>query len=216
MRCSIRAITASLIENAIGGAGDDTIVGNAADNRLEGRGGNDQLFGMDGNDAFYFTNDFNALDHVDGGAGNNDQIGLQGDYAGGNALTLGANTITGVEAIVVLPGFSYGITTVDGNVPAGGLLKVQATQLAAGQSLTFNGSAEHDGSSSSSAARAMTASPAAAAMTASISGRAASTPPTWSTAASAPTTSSGSTAIMAASARRSSSAATSPMSRWWC
>jgi len=136
----------SLIENAIGGAGDDTIVGNAADNRLEGRGGNDQLFGMDGNDAFYFTNDFNALDHVDGGNGNNDQIGLQGDYAGGNALTLGANTITGVEVIAVLPGFSYDITTVDGNVPAGGLLKVQATQLPAGQSLTFNGSAESDGS----------------------------------------------------------------------
>jgi len=136
----------SLIENAFGGAGDDTIIGNAADNRLEGRGGNDQLFGMDGNDAFYFTSDFNALDHVDGGNGNNDQIGLQGNYAVGNALTLGANTITGVEVIAVLPGFSYNITTVDANVPAGGLLKIQATQLAAGQSLTFNGSAETDGS----------------------------------------------------------------------
>ena len=136
----------SLIENAYGGAGNDTITGNAADNRIEGRGGNDQLFGMDGNDAFYFTNDFSALDHVDGGAGNNDQIGLQGNYAGANALTLGANTITGIEVIAVLPGFSYDITTVDANVPAGGLLKIQATQLAAGQSLTFNGSAESDGS----------------------------------------------------------------------
>jgi serralysin len=135
----------SLIENAIGGPSADTIIGNAADNRLEGRGGDDQLFGMDGNDAFYFTWDFNALDHVDGGAGNNDQIGLQGDYAGPNALTLGANTITGVEVIAVLPGFSYDLTTVDANVPAGGLLKVQATLLTAGQSLTFNGSAESDG-----------------------------------------------------------------------
>ena len=136
----------SLIENAIGGAGNDVIVGNAADNRLEGHGGNDQLFGNDGNDAFYFTNDFNALDHVDGGAGSNDQIGLQGDYSGANALTLGPNTITGVELIAVLPGFSYNITTVDANVPAGGLLKIQATLLPAGQSLTFNGSAETDGS----------------------------------------------------------------------
>ena len=135
----------SLIENAYGGAGNDSITGNAADNRLEGRGGNDQLFGMDGNDAFYFTNDFSALDHVDGGSGTNDQIGLQGNYSGANALTLGANTITGVEVMAVLPGFSYDITTVDANVPSGGLLKVQATQLAAGQSLTFNGSAETDG-----------------------------------------------------------------------
>ena len=135
----------SLIENADGGAGNDSITGNAADNRLEGRGGNDQLFGMDGNDAFYFTNDFSALDHVDGGSGNNDQIGLQGNYAGANALTLGANTITNVEVIAVLAGFSYDITTVDANVPAGGVLKVQATLLAAGQSLAFNGSAETDG-----------------------------------------------------------------------
>ena len=104
-----------------------------------------------------------AADTVDGGAGTNDQIGLQGDYTGGNALTLGANTITNIEAIVVLPGFSYDITTNDGNVAAGGLLKVQATQLAAGQSLTFNGSAETDGSFIDlSAARATTASPAAA------------------------------------------------------
>jgi serralysin len=136
----------SLIENAIGGAGNDTIIGNAADNRIEGRGGNDSLYGMEGNDAFYFTTDFNALDHVDGGNGNNDQIGLQGDYTGANALVLGAGTMTGVEAIVVLPGFSYDITMNDGNVAAGGLLKVQATQLAAGQSLHFNGSAETDGS----------------------------------------------------------------------
>ena len=135
----------SLIENAFGGAGNDVIVGNAADNRLEGRGGNDQLFGNDGNDAFYFTTDFNALDHVDGGAGTNDQLGLQGDYTGARALTLGQTTITGVEVLAVLGGFSYDITTVDGNVAAGGLLKVHATQLAAGQSLTFNGAAETDG-----------------------------------------------------------------------
>jgi serralysin len=136
----------SLIENALGGAGDDTIIGNSADNRLEGRGGNDQLFGNDGNDAFYFTSDFSALDRVDGGAGANDQIGLQGNYALANALALGANTITGVEVIAVLPGFDYSITTIDANVSAGGLLKVQATQLEAGHNLVFDGSAETNGS----------------------------------------------------------------------
>src|SRR5437763_1577137 len=60
--------------------------------------------------------------------------------------TFGPRTMTGIEPLVVLPGFSYDITTNDGNVAAGATLKVQATQLAAGQSLHFNGAAEHDGS----------------------------------------------------------------------
>jgi Ca2+-binding RTX toxin-like protein len=55
-------------------------------------------------------------------------------------------SITGVEVLVVLPGFSYDITMSNGNVPAGGVMKVQATQLTSGQSLTFNGSFETDGS----------------------------------------------------------------------
>jgi Ca2+-binding RTX toxin-like protein len=87
-----------------------------------------------------------ATDRVDGGAGTGDQIGLQGDYTGGNALVLGPHTIANIEALVVLGGFSYDITTNDANVAAGQLLKVQATQLAAGQSLTFDGAAETDGS----------------------------------------------------------------------
>ncbi len=58
---------------------------------------------------------------MDGGDGDNDQIGLQGNYTGANALTLGANTITGVELIGLLPGAGngYSITTVDANVGAG-------------------------------------------------------------------------------------------------
>ncbi len=42
--------TASLIENAIGGSGNDTISGNQAANTLTGNGGNDTLYGLDGND----------------------------------------------------------------------------------------------------------------------------------------------------------------------
>ncbi len=53
----------SLIENAIGGAGNDTIFGNAAKNRLEGGAGADHLTGREGadilvggsgNDVFHF------------------------------------------------------------------------------------------------------------------------------------------------------------------
>ena len=44
---------ASLIENAIGTAGDDTLIGNQADNRLDGGGGgNDTLIGGDGDDVY--------------------------------------------------------------------------------------------------------------------------------------------------------------------
>lgn len=42
--------TRSLIENAIGGAGNDVIAGNQADNVLRGRGGIDSLYGLDGDD----------------------------------------------------------------------------------------------------------------------------------------------------------------------
>jgi len=144
------------IENATTGSGNDNLIGNIANNVLDGGagndifdlsvGGDDHAIGGDGNDGFSFGAAFTAADFVEGGAGSNDQIGLQGNYAGGNALTLGAGTMSGVEAIVVLPGFSYDLTMNDGNVAAGGLLKVQATQLLAGQSLHFDGSAEHDGS----------------------------------------------------------------------
>jgi serralysin len=42
--------TRSLIENAVGGTGADTIIGNQAHNRLSGSGGNDQITGGIGND----------------------------------------------------------------------------------------------------------------------------------------------------------------------
>jgi serralysin len=42
--------TRSLIENAIGGTGNDSILGNAADNRLTGGAGNDTLTGNGGSD----------------------------------------------------------------------------------------------------------------------------------------------------------------------
>ncbi|MGK9167536.1 M10 family metallopeptidase C-terminal domain-containing protein [Inquilinus limosus] len=71
--------TRSLIENAIGGAGADTIRGNQAGNRLEGRAGNDTLEGFDGND---------VLDQGFGGGG---AYGGNGDdtiWAGDGADTI--------------------------------------------------------------------------------------------------------------------------------
>lgn len=40
------------VENATGGAGNDTLVGDAGDNRLNGGSGANVLYGLDGNDAF--------------------------------------------------------------------------------------------------------------------------------------------------------------------
>ena len=52
-------IIETIIENAEGGSGDDTITGNNANNILNGGGGNDEIKGGAGNDT------------IDGGTGNN-------------------------------------------------------------------------------------------------------------------------------------------------
>ncbi|MFC0805128.1 M10 family metallopeptidase [Ensifer sp. P24N7] len=56
----------SLIENAKGGTGSDTITGNAAANALWGNGGNDRLIGGDGNDNLVGGA---GADRLDGGNG---------------------------------------------------------------------------------------------------------------------------------------------------
>ena len=45
-----------VIENAVGGAGNDKLIGNAAANKLTGGGGQDILTGGDGPDIFIFAN----------------------------------------------------------------------------------------------------------------------------------------------------------------
>jgi serralysin len=58
---------ASLIENAFGGPGNDSITGNAGGNQLRGGAGADQLFGLGGNDALLGGA---GNDRLDGGPGN--------------------------------------------------------------------------------------------------------------------------------------------------
>ena len=111
-------------------------------------GGNDTANGGGGNDYFYFGAAFTAADTVVGGAGT-DTVGLLGNYT----LTLGANSLSGVENLSLLSGtaaggiehVTYSITTVDANVPAGGRLTVYGGGLLADESLFFNGYAETDG-----------------------------------------------------------------------
>ncbi len=68
--------TASLIENAIGGSGSDTITGNQVDNRLEGGDGNDALYGLAGSDTLIGGA---GSDNLDGGSGQDTLIGGTGD-----------------------------------------------------------------------------------------------------------------------------------------
>jgi len=147
------------VENFVGTSSTGQVVaGNALDNVLTMGGGNDVLnlsaggndtaYGNDGNDYIYFGAAFTADDRVVGGAGV-DTVGLLGNYN----LTLGANTLSGVETFSLLSGtaaggtehVTYSITTVDENVPAGGRLTVYAGGLLADESLFFNGYAETDG-----------------------------------------------------------------------
>ncbi len=145
--------TVSLVTNAggntgfAGSGGNDNYTGTPGNDFFNfSQGGNDAVSGGDGNDGFLFGAAFTAADSVNGGAGANDQIGLQGNYSGANALTLGASTIANVEVIAVLPGFSYDITTVDANIAAGQILTLFGTNLGATDNFTVNASAETNGS----------------------------------------------------------------------
>jgi hypothetical protein len=139
-----------------GDSGNNVIVGTAnGDFFFDVDGGDDDFTGLGGNDVFLFGATLNADDDVDGGAGT-DQIAIQGDYSGGNALVFDSG-VTGVELLALLPGndtrfgdnagnfYDYDITTDDANVPAGGKLIVDAARLRATEDFTFDGSAETDG-----------------------------------------------------------------------
>jgi hypothetical protein len=121
-------------------------------------GGNDTAYGLAGVDTFYFGAAFTAADAVDGGGGN-DVLALQGNYGAG--LTFGTGTtgnITSIESISLYSGnnaqfgdtsnslYSYNLTMLDGNVADGAVLKVNGAHLRSGENLTFNGSAETNGS----------------------------------------------------------------------
>jgi Ca2+-binding RTX toxin-like protein len=132
--------------HALGSAGNDNMTGTSGDDYFDlSQGGNDTAAGGAGNDAFFMGAAMTAADHIDGGTGTNDQVALQGNYTGANKLVLGASTITNVEALTFLPGYSYDVTSNDGNVAAGQTLTIYGSTLGASDNLTFNGSAETDG-----------------------------------------------------------------------
>jgi Ca2+-binding RTX toxin-like protein len=143
------------IENAIGGSNNDTIIGNPLNNILNGGdgddsidasgGGIDTLIGGSGNDSFTLGSQLTSADVINGGVGTNDQVGISGNYIGGNALVLGANTLTNVEVLSALPGGSYDITLNNATTAAGTNFTVFGGNLVAGNSFRVNASTETDG-----------------------------------------------------------------------
>jgi hypothetical protein len=126
-----------------GTAGDDNLSGTSGDdNFLLFRGGNDTVDAGDGDDIFRMGGALNAGDKLDGGAGK-DFVVLNGDYSAG--LVFNADTITNIEVMGLAGGHSYNLTLDDGNVGPGQRLLVKAGTLQAGNTLTFDGSAETDG-----------------------------------------------------------------------
>lgn len=79
-----------VIENAIGGSGNDTLIGNDADNELTGNAGNDLLLGGEGNDE---VDGNSGADDITATSGTNTIYGSSGfdDISGGT----GSDTIYG-------------------------------------------------------------------------------------------------------------------------
>jgi len=123
---------ASLLENAIGGTGDDQIIGNVVTNSLNGGAGQDSLFGREGDDVLVGgEGDDVIIDGIgatqaDGGAGRDFVVALSGDGTlrggddddiiiggiGGDALfgEAGNDVLRGEAGI----GFLFGADTLSG------------------------------------------------------------------------------------------------------
>jgi Ca2+-binding RTX toxin-like protein len=128
------------------GSGDDTAVGliNQANLLDLSAGGNDTVTGGNFDDGFSFGGAYTPADHVDGGAGNNDQIALQGNYSAG--MTLSGASIVNVEGLAMLPGFNYHFTTANDLVGTGKSFAFWSASMASGNDVYIDGSAEMDGS----------------------------------------------------------------------
>ncbi|HEX8241682.1 MAG TPA: Calx-beta domain-containing protein [Allosphingosinicella sp.] len=115
--------------------------------------GQDDLTGGAQNDVFLFgAGRWGSGDTVDGGGGQ-DQLALRGDYT----ITFGATQIVDIVSIGLISAYDtrygaasdrydYNLTMNNGNVAAGVQMTVDGGKLRSDETLTFNGSAELDGS----------------------------------------------------------------------
>ncbi|MBV9931132.1 MAG: cadherin domain-containing protein, partial [Alphaproteobacteria bacterium] len=141
-----------------GGDGNETLTGTTGEDTIDGGDGNDYIdlsaggtdhgLGGAGNDAIYFGTGYSAGDSVDGGAGT-DTVGLRGDYAGANAVTIANGSFSNVEVLSLMTStgapVGYDITWDNGNLADGQKMTIYAGNLASGENVVFDGSAETHG-----------------------------------------------------------------------
>ena len=86
----------AVIENAIGGSGDDTLIGNSAANRLQGNGGSNIIEGGDGIDTAVFSGNLSTYSIVATG---------NGGYTVTTRASAGqSDTLTGIERLALADG----------------------------------------------------------------------------------------------------------------
>ncbi len=139
------SITGGTSNDAItGGSGNDALTGGTGNDSITAGLGNDTLTGNSGNDTFTLAavSGLTSGDTVDGGAGS-DTVALTGNTAFTAATDF--YNVSNIEVITLAnTTTAVTITTQDILVAAGAALTLQATTLTTGI-LTFNGSAETDG-----------------------------------------------------------------------
>ena len=129
----------TVIENAIGGSGNDTLIGNSADNMLSGRSGIDTLTGGAGNDTFRDTKTGLSGDTItDFGVG--DRIVISDASFAGFSFSVSGNTLTYTGGSVKF-GSSVGGTFVASAAAGGG---VQLSILNHDAANDFNGDGRSD------------------------------------------------------------------------
>lgn len=119
-----------------------------------GGGGVDNLIGGAQNDVFLFgdVGQWGASDIINGGSGGTDQLGLRGDYT----IVFGAGQLISIESIAMVSAFDtrfgalgfnfdYNLTMNDANVGIGVQMTVDGGALRATETVTFDGSAETNG-----------------------------------------------------------------------
>lgn len=135
------------IENAVGGAGHDSVSGNVLSNRLEGRAGNDVINGQDGDDVLVGGS---GNDSIDGGAGT-DMAVLEGSFGSFNisfnadtglytldSSTTGTDTYARVEYFQFTDGTRAAAQLLSGDVTAPTLLSTNPADNAAGVAASAN------------------------------------------------------------------------------
>jgi Ca2+-binding RTX toxin-like protein len=112
----------SLIENAVGGSGADSIVGNVVDNVLTGNGGSDSLYGFEGNDT------------LRGGAGADSLNGGDGDDV---LFTDGLDVIVGGSGFDTLT-FDNGLAFRNFAMAASGIERIVGSEFGDAVTITYN------------------------------------------------------------------------------